>query len=145
MREFTTLGVILGYRYEHSPVMIYDGQSYSANDYINYVPSSRAGCLAPHAWLHDGSSLYDHFGQGFTLLISDKVNPAQIDDFLAIAKRVGVPIKILQPTESAIGQLYPKRFTFIRPDQHVAWRDDNLPHRYNKFFVQNHRTTVKWV
>ena len=32
-------------------------------------PSAYPGCLAPHAWLADGSSLYDHFGVGLTLLV----------------------------------------------------------------------------
>ena len=139
LREFNTLGVILGYRYEHSPVMLYDGQPNPTNDYINYVPSSRAGCLAPHAWLHDGSSLYDHFGMGFTLLVSDpKMTPQmtphitpqsipEVQQLLSQALLLKLPLKILQPTESGIGQLYPKRFTLIRPDQHVAWTDDQLP------------------
>ena len=36
-----------------------------------YVPSAHPGCLAPHLWLADGSSLYDHFGPGFTLLVTE--------------------------------------------------------------------------
>ena len=36
-----------------------------------YVPSAHPGCLAPHLWLTDGSSLYDHFGPGFTPLITE--------------------------------------------------------------------------
>ncbi|WP_108646980.1 FAD-dependent monooxygenase [Polynucleobacter rarus] len=126
MREFTTLGVILGYRYEHSPVMLYDGQPYPENDFINYVPSSRAGCLAPHAWLHDGSSLYDHFGMGFTLLFSDQNSHPAAESLIIAAQELRIPLKVIHPTESAIGQLYPKRFTLIRPDQHVAWTGDEI-------------------
>jgi len=133
MREFTTLGIILGYRYENSPVMKYDGMPYSESDYINYVPSSRAGCLAPHAWLHDGTSLYDHFGAGLTLLISDTKNESQSDQLLASSIEFGIPLKILKPLEPGIGNLYPLRYTIIRPDQHVAWRGDELPSNHSIF------------
>jgi hypothetical protein len=106
--------------------MLYDGQPYPENDFINYVPSSRAGCLAPHAWLHDGSSLYDHFGMGFTLLLSDQNSHPAAESLIIAAQELRIPLKVIHPTESAIGQLYPKRFTLIRPDQHVAWTGDEI-------------------
>jgi 2-polyprenyl-6-methoxyphenol hydroxylase-like FAD-dependent oxidoreductase len=133
IREFYTLGIILGYRYEHSPVIEYDGLPYAPSDYINYVPSSRAGCLAPHAWLNDGTSLYDHFGAGLTLLVSDVDTDDQAQELLASATNEGIPLKILRPSESGIGNLYPHRFTIIRPDQHVAWRGDDLPKNHAVF------------
>ncbi len=133
IREFYTLGIILGYRYEHSPVIEYDGLPYASSDYINYVPSSRAGCLAPHAWLHDGTSLYDHFGAGLTLLVSDVDADDQAQELLASATNEGIPLKILRPSESGIGNLYPHRFTIIRPDQHVAWRGNDLPKNHVVF------------
>lgn len=133
IREFYTLGIILGYRYEHSPVIEYDGLPYAPTDYINYVPSSRAGCLAPHAWLNDGTSLYDHFGAGLTLLVSDVDTDDQAQELLASATNEGIPLKILRPSESGIGNLYPHRFTIIRPDQHVAWRGDDLPKNHVAF------------
>jgi 2-polyprenyl-6-methoxyphenol hydroxylase-like FAD-dependent oxidoreductase len=133
IREFYTLGIILGYRYEHSPVIEYDGLPYAPSDYINYVPSSRAGCLAPHAWLNDGTSLYDHFGAGLTLLVSDVDTDDQAQELLASATNEGIPLKILRPSESGIGNLYPHRFTIIRPDQHVAWRGDDLPKNHVAF------------
>ena len=58
-----------------------------ARDFINYVPTSRPGALAPHAWLHDGSSLYDHFGQGYTLLAAS----ASLDDIAAARPMPGAP------------------------------------------------------
>lgn len=136
MREFTTLGITLGYRYENSPVMSYDGKPYPNIDYINYIPSSRAGNIAPHAWLHDGSSLYDHFGEGFTLLISDMAGETASHDLLSKAKVLGIPLKIISPQESGIGSLYPCRYTMIRTDQHVAWRGDDIPSDQEAFLRQ---------
>ncbi|MGE0313493.1 MAG: FAD-dependent monooxygenase [Lautropia sp.] len=125
LREFNTLGVMLGYRYDDSPVIVPDDTPSPPSDYLNYVPTSRPGHLAPHAWLHDGSSLYDHFGTGFTLLVNG--GP---DDAAAVAGgRAGgdVPLTVIAPAEPGIGALYEKRYTLIRPDQHVAWRGDDWP------------------
>ena len=43
------------------------------------------------------------------------------------AHTAGVPLKVMQPHEAAIAELYPTRFTLIRPDQHVAWRGNAWP------------------
>ena len=127
MREFFTLGVVLGYRYDDSPVIVADGSPAPANDFINYVPSARPGCLAPHAWCHDGSSLYDHFGVGFTLLASPQATAGDIDAATAHASACDLPLTVLQPTEGGVASLYQARLTLIRPDQHVAWRGDAWP------------------
>ena len=68
-REFKTLGVVLGSRYENSPIVVADGSAPPVEHHANYQPSAHPGCLAPHAWLDDGSSLYDHFGRRFSLLL----------------------------------------------------------------------------
>lgn len=136
MREFTTLGVMLGYRYEGSPVVVGDGTPAPGHDFVNYVPSSRPGALAPHAWLHDGSSLYDHFGAGFTLLAHKDAPSAAVEEARQQARRAGVPLTVLQPDEAAIPSLYPTRFTLVRPDQHVAWRGDAWPQASAALFEQ---------
>ena len=127
MREFATLGVVLGYRYDDSPVIASDGSEAPGHDFINYVPTSRPGAIAPHAWLHDGSSLYDHFGKGFTLLANKDASQSSIEGARAQAHLAGVPLKVVQPREAGMQSLYPTRLTLIRPDQHVAWRGNAWP------------------
>ena len=127
LREFATLGVVLGYHYEDSPVIAADGTPAPQPDFINYVPSARPGHLAPHAWLHDGSSLYDHFGAGFTLLAARGVPADEIHATLRLAHQSGLPMTSVQPHEGGVAALYPTRFTLIRPDQHVAWRGNVAP------------------
>ena len=127
MREFMTLGVVKGYRYEDSPVIVPDGTSAPPADFINYVPSSRPGSIAPHMWQHDGSSLYDHFGSGFTLIASAGSSEADLARARAEATSFGVPLKVLRPAEGGIAGLYPTRYTLVRPDQHVAWRGNAWP------------------
>lgn len=127
IREFATLGVMLGYRYDDSPVIVPDGSHAMGQDFINYVPTSRPGSVAPHAWMHEGSSLFDHFGEGFTLLVSKDAPSEAVDQARLQARHAGVPLKVLQPHEGGIAELYPTRFTLIRPDQHVAWRGNAWP------------------
>ena len=127
IREFMTLGVVLGYRYDDSPVIFPDGTPPAAHDFLNYVPSARPGALAPHAWLHDGSSLYDHFGQGFTLLAAHDADAAVLESAREAARAAGVPLKVIQPQERILKDLYQASYTLIRPDQHVAWRANEWP------------------
>ncbi|MFX8616571.1 hypothetical protein ABTM15_19985, partial [Acinetobacter baumannii] len=50
LRDFHTLGVVLGYHYAGSPIVVGDGTQPPARDFVNYVPSASPGCRAPHAW-----------------------------------------------------------------------------------------------
>ena len=124
--EFYALGVVLGYCYRGSPVIVDDGSAARWTRSRDYVPSSAPGCLAPHRWLADSSSLYDLFGAGFTLLAlgaSEEDVHAAISD----AADTGVPVTIVRLDDPALGQLYKAPLTLIRPDQHVAWRGENWP------------------
>ena len=57
VREFRTLGLVLGMRYTDSPIILDAGQTAPPEHPMIYVPSTCPGCLAPHLWLEDGSSL----------------------------------------------------------------------------------------
>ena len=126
VREFKTLGVVLGTRYEESPIVVSDGSEPPPDHFMLYVPSAHPGCLAPHLWLSDGSSLYDHFGDGFTLLIAG-CDPRTADEFLAAAAKRHVPVKVLVLPDPRLRGRYGARFALIRPDQHVGWRGDTFP------------------
>ncbi len=136
LREFNTLGVVLGYRYDGSAIIVADGTDPTARDFLNYVPSARPGSLAPHAWLHDGTSLYDHFGQGFTLLATRDGDTREIDSARKAAGALNIPLTVVSPKEAAIRDLYRARYTLIRPDQHVAWRGDAWPERKDLLFAR---------
>lgn len=122
-REFHTLGLVLGARYDASPVIARDGTSPPPEDATAYVPSACPGSLAPHLWLHDGTSLYDHFGPGFTLLVT-VANPSAVVAFLRAAERRDMPLKVVQPNDTRLAALYEAGLVLIRPDQHVAWRGE---------------------
>lgn len=126
LREFRTLGIVLGSRYEDSPIIVSDGSEPPPEHFMLYVPSAHPGCLAPHLWLADDSSLYDHFGDGFTLLVTAG-EAGQAADFSARAAALDIPLTVLAPADRRLPARYGARFALIRPDQHVAWRGDALP------------------
>jgi 2-polyprenyl-6-methoxyphenol hydroxylase-like FAD-dependent oxidoreductase len=126
VREFKTLGIVLGMRYEDSPIVVADGSEPPVDHFMLYVPSAHPGCLAPHLWLADGSSLYDHFGEGFTLLVTGG-NVKAADALLAAAAKRNVPVKVLALPDKRLRSRYEAAFALIRPDQHVAWRGDGFP------------------
>ncbi len=132
LREFKSLGAVLGYRYDPSPIVVPDGTSIPPQQATIYQPSARPGCLAPHLWLEDGSSLYDHFGEGFTLLSTVK-GADSADCFKKAeswAAEVNVPFKTLAPNDARLRRRYQANFALVRPDQHVAWRGDELPQNF---------------
>lgn len=127
-REFHTLGAVLGSCYADSPAVVGEdggGKRGAATDDATadagtYDPSSRPGCLAPHAWLSDTVSLYDLFGPGFTLLAR-----GEDEDTRAAARQaegLGIPLAVVVLPVEVSRALYPAPLTLVRPDQHVCWR-----------------------
>ncbi len=123
--EFASIGVQLGARYDGSPVVISDGSPAPPDDLVSYVPSASPGGRAPHFWLDDRSSLYDHLGRGFSLICfggGHDLRPLE-----AAARARNVPLKTLRLDVEAGRDLYERDLALIRPDLHVAWRGNRLP------------------
>lgn len=124
------LGVVLGARYDNSPIVVPDGPP-PANEPERYTPSSVPGGRAPHLWLDDsrsaGSSLFDRLGLYFTLLRLPGA-PSDTARLEAAARKAGVPLTVLDVVQPQASELYLRKLTLIRPDQHIAWRGDELPH-----------------
>jgi 2-polyprenyl-6-methoxyphenol hydroxylase-like FAD-dependent oxidoreductase len=125
-REWFTLGIHLGYRYEGSPICWPDGTKSPADDARSYVPTARPGHRAPHAFLADGRSTLDLFGRGFALL-GFGATAAEAAPLIEAARSRRVPIEFVAIDEPHIAALYERRFVLVRPDGHVAWRDDRMP------------------
>jgi hypothetical protein len=124
--EWFTLGVHLGYRYEGSPICWPDGSPPPPDEARTYVPTARPGHRAPHAWLADGRSTLDLFGRGFVLL-GFGVEANEAAPLLDAARARHMPIEFVSLTEPHIAALYECRFVLVRPDGHVAWRDNRMP------------------
>jgi 2-polyprenyl-6-methoxyphenol hydroxylase-like FAD-dependent oxidoreductase len=124
--EWFTLGTHLGYRYEHSPHLWPDGTSAPPDDPRTYVPNARPGHRAPHAWLADGRSTLDLFGRAFTLL-GIGADASAAAPILAAAGARKVPMQFVPLDEPHLVGLYERGLVLVRPDGHVAWRDDRAP------------------
>ncbi|RZN31437.1 FAD-dependent oxidoreductase [Bradyrhizobium sp. Leo121] len=125
-REFKAIGVVLGYHYDGSPIIVADGTSPPHDDPMQLTPSARPGGLAPHWWMEDGSSLFDHFGPDFTLLVLDPAAAPHAAVIENAADTLGIPLKRLDLAQRELATLYAARLVLVRPDQHVAWRADRL-------------------
>jgi len=118
-REFHSLGIVLGYQYDASPVIVDDGMP-PLSDGQDYEPTARPGARLPHLWLPDGASLYDRLGNGLSLLrLRDD---ADVVPFIesAIARRV--PLTVVELRGQTLEKRYAAALLLVRPDQHVAWR-----------------------
>jgi hypothetical protein len=123
--EWESLGIQLGYRYNGSPIVVPDGTPDPPDDSRDYVPTGRPGSRAPHAWLADGRSTLDLFGNGFALLRFDPSTDAT--RLLGAAETLGVPLTLSDIDDRAIGDLYAAKLAIVRPDGHVAWRGADAP------------------
>jgi 2-polyprenyl-6-methoxyphenol hydroxylase-like FAD-dependent oxidoreductase len=125
-KEWHSLGVQLGYRYDPSPICWPDGTPPPPDDPSVYVPTARPGSRAPHAWLADGRSTIDLFGRGYVLLRL-RARAAATAGLEAAARAVGLPLTVVDLDEPAVAALYERRLVLVRPDGHVAWRGDEPP------------------
>ena len=78
-------------------------------------------------WRADGRSLYDTFGQGYTLL---RLDPGvEVKPLRAAARARGVPLAVV--VVDLVGEAPPEAcrhaLVLVRDDQHVAWRGHQVP------------------
>jgi len=116
--EFHSLGLVLGYDYPDSPVVVPDGRPVPEPSLTTYTPSAHPGARLPHAWLADGTSVYDRLGDGFTLLRLD--TQVDVGAWAAAAEVAGIPLAVVDLPE--LRALHGADLVLVRPDQHVAWR-----------------------
>ncbi|MDP1566120.1 MAG: hypothetical protein Q8L91_07625, partial [Polaromonas sp.] len=114
-------GVTFGGRYDGSPLIVKDGSTPPPDDAGHYQPSASPGGRAPHAWLEDGSSLYDSFNFEWTLLALGPDTPAT-RGFVDAAAALGLDLRVVTHPSAELRALYEAPLVLIRPDQIVAWR-----------------------
>ncbi len=136
--QFASLGVQLGARYDHSPIIVADDAP-PADNFISYRPTSIPGGRTPHAWLDDkhgeGSSLYDRLGTGMTLLRLGH-RPPETSRIVCAAYDRGIPLSVVDIDDGDIRDLYDCDLALIRPDHYVAWRGKVAPSDANALLAQ---------
>ncbi|MBV9577283.1 MAG: FAD-dependent monooxygenase [Chloroflexi bacterium] len=118
--EFHSMGLVLGYTYADSPVVVGDGTAPPPHDPIHYTPSTHPGARLPHRWLPDGRSLYDALSAELTLL---RLSPdADVSAFVEAARQGRLPLRVVDLSELDLAARYAATLLLVRPDQHIAWR-----------------------
>jgi len=125
-KRVITDGLALGYQYAPSPIVCSDGSAPQASSSAEYHPTTFPGSRAPHAWLSEGRSTIDLFGNSFTLLRLGEAAPPPSAVERAFAERC-VPLATVSIDDPAIASLYERALVLVRPDGHVAWRGDAAP------------------
>ena len=128
VNQYCCEGLNFGYFYDRSPLIFYDGESHPAYSMGQATPSTVPGCRMPHFWLANGQSLYDALGSGYALLRFDR--DISVETFVTVAHEKRVPLNLIDinladvPVE--LIEVIQHKLILVRPDQHVAWRGDDL-------------------
>lgn len=122
--EWESMGLQIGHRYDNSPICVDDGSKPTPDDFSVYVPTTRPGARAPHAWLADGRSTLDLFGSGFVLLAFD--DGLSMEPLLKAFSSRHVPCHVERIRNAQIAALYERPLVLVRPDGHVAWRGHHI-------------------
>jgi 2-polyprenyl-6-methoxyphenol hydroxylase-like FAD-dependent oxidoreductase len=125
VQQFAAGGLNFGYFYDASPIIAYDGEAPPAYSMGDFTSSTVPGCRAPHFWLAGGTSLYDTFGPGYTLLRFDR--GVDVGPLVAAAKARAMPLAVVDIEAAEVPGAYRHKLVIAREDQHVAWRGDALP------------------
>ncbi len=123
--EFDSPGIQLGVCYSGSAVIPYDG-ALPPDDSNRYVPTSTPGARMPHAWLDEDTSTLDKVRGTFTLF---KLGNVRVDTsgLEQEANKLNIPFTTVDIKDQAVRDGYGHDLILIRPDQHIAWRGNELP------------------
>ncbi|MBY5481548.1 FAD-dependent oxidoreductase [Rhizobium leguminosarum] len=121
--EFNIPGVTFGARYDHSPIILAEGEGQAPDLPEVYVPNAAPGGRAPHVWLNCQTSLFDRFGFEWTLL---RLRPSSSPgtEFVIAARMAGMDLTVVDIKEDQLRAIYREPLVLIRPDQVIAWRGD---------------------
>ncbi|MBY5503094.1 FAD-dependent oxidoreductase [Rhizobium leguminosarum] len=121
--EFNIPGVTFGARYDHSPIILAEGEGRAPDLPEVYVPNAAPGGRAPHIWLNSQTSLFDRFGFEWTLLrLCPSSSPGT--EFVTAARMAGMDLTVVDIKEDQLRAIYREPLVLIRPDQVIAWRGD---------------------
>jgi 2-polyprenyl-6-methoxyphenol hydroxylase-like FAD-dependent oxidoreductase len=121
--ENESWGVELGYRYDDSPVIAGEDNPPSI-DPLAYTANTVPGARLPHVFVEDGVSVHDLLGLWFTLVALGDVDTGALE---RAARDLEIPLAVLRLDRPELRSVYERNLLLVRPDQHIAWRGDELP------------------
>src|SRR5260221_3613226 len=127
------IGAELGYRYVGSPLIAAEPGDGPRPELMRYMPTTWPGARLPHVWLDDGSAMQDRigYGHGYTLLRlgRTKADTTALREGVAT---IGAPLQVLDIADERPRDVYGYDLLLLRPDMHVVWRGNELPHEPTK-------------
>jgi 2-polyprenyl-6-methoxyphenol hydroxylase-like FAD-dependent oxidoreductase len=135
------LGVQFGTRYTHSPVVWPERGDPPTWYWDRINPTTWPGCRVPAVRLTNGDQLLDLVGDGLSLV--DLSGRGLGETLVKEARQRGIPMNHLPLAEASVRACWERDLVLVRPDQHVAWRDDEPPPNWDDVLdrVTGHRTT----
>ena len=124
--EYASIGIQLGVRYDHSEIMVSDGQA-PPDLYDRYLPTASPGGRAPNVWLAPERPIFDVFGRGFTFVVFVDGQHDAGGSVAEAARTRNIPLEVVHVPSDPARDLYAADYALIRPDLHVAWRGDQVP------------------
>ena len=125
--QFNPEGLNFGMHYDRSPLIVYDDGVAPEYEMEKYTPTTVPGCRAPwFPMVDDGSSIYDHLTDGYTLLRTDE--SIDVSGLVEAASGCGMPFKVIDiGHEPKARRVYDRKLVLVRADTRVAWRSDAAP------------------
>ena len=118
-RENESWGIEFGYAYRDSPIVAHEPEARWIDDPVTYHPTTAPGARLPSVFLRDGTSLFDHLGAWFTVLVTGTQSAERL---LRALRESGVPAVEVRLNDLDLTPLYAAEVLLVRPDHHVAWR-----------------------
>ncbi|KAH7161082.1 FAD-binding domain-containing protein [Dactylonectria macrodidyma] len=136
--ENTDLGIEMGCRYVSSICMPDESEHEPAWDPHTYLPTTWPGSRAPHVFLKDKSSIFDHLGDSFSLV--DFSGDSRQDSggclIVEASNALGIPLKHVELAgEDHAAKIWEKPLVLVRPDGHVAWRGVSVADRSQAYLI----------
>lgn len=125
-KQFSTMGLHVGYRYAESPIIVGDGTMEPPDCPRIPVQSTWPGCRAPHAWIGHGRTTLDAYDSSKFVLVAQQPNGGEAA-FTQAAAELKIPLEVTQFKSENARALYPEANVLVRPDGHVCWRGDVAP------------------
>jgi 2-polyprenyl-6-methoxyphenol hydroxylase-like FAD-dependent oxidoreductase len=129
VHQIDNLGVHFGYRYSASSVICHEESPAPAWHWRQITPTTWPGGRAPAVRLAYGVQLFDRLGTDFTLV--DLSGSGLGEPLVKEANRRGIPMVHLALNDVAVRACWERDLVLVRPDQHVAWRDDLPPDNWD--------------
>ena len=124
--ENESRGIEIGYSYAGSAITCNSAGDEYQDDPLRYIPTTTPGYRPPAVYLEDDTPIFSLFGPGFTLL---QFAPDEIEAeaFASEAASIGLPLAIRPIGDRHAQSIYSHNLILLRPDQHVAWRGQDVP------------------